>query len=890
MDIGKLLEEKFLRPHKLSQNALAKALNISATRLSGIIKGKCAVTADTDLRLCKFFDLEEGYFLNLQTQRVLQKTREKLEQELSKIAPRGKVFTATKTVHVALLCGGPSPERGISLNSARSVLDHLSSQSVKLHPIYIDIFKNFYSISPSQLYSNTPSDFDFKLATTAKKFSQEELLEKLRSVDIVFPALHGVFGEDGQLQSFLEENHIPFIGSKSDTCQKMFDKHNAFSHLKRHGFPILPTDVLRKNSSTTEKTIQEFFKTHNLKRVVVKPIAGGSSIGVFSAYTPEEAYAKAQKLFESGIGDEALIEPFCEGKEFTVIILQNEDGSPVALIPTEIEVSYESGGIFDYRRKYLPTTNTHWFCPPRFPDTTIEQIRKQAEELFRLFDMRDFARLDGWLLNDGKLIFTDFNPISGMEQNSFIFQQSSRIGLTHSELLWNILKNACKREYIIIEQPAFSEARSPREAVHILFGGNTAERQVSLMSGTNVWLKLRKSEKYAPLPFLLDHNNTVWKLPYAYSLNHTVEEIHENCLIAEENAKRIEACLRDIKNRLLFAPKNYSPQENLPQKLSLEEFLELSKQKNAFVFLALHGGEGENGVIQKKLDTYQLLYNGSCPKASEVCMDKFLTGQVIMQMGDSHIQTVPKKQVTLSSFNAFTQQDCIRFWNSLQKELGTETCIIKPQHDGCSAGIVRLFNAEELFKYMEIVRTKMRHIPPHTFTNQPLPIDMPFCHEEEFLIESFIETDYIRIAKNSLVYKPKKGWIELTVGILEKDGVYQALNPSITIAEGEVLSVEEKFQGGTGVNITPPLEDIISSTSRSLIKKYVEKAANALHIRNYARIDVFFNIYTNVLYVIEANTLPGLTPSTVLYHQALAENPPLYPKEFLESIIDRKKL
>ena len=896
--IGEHIEKKFLLPLKLTQSDLAKELHISKTRVSEILKGKRTITPDTDLRLCTFFGLEPGYFLKLQIESEVQKAKASLKKELSKIRPRdGKTATDNESgeakvaggkLRVALLCGGPSPERGISLNSARSVLDHLASDEIEIIPIYVDVFKNFYRLSNSQLYSNTPSDFDFKLHSAGHKLHKTELVHTLRMADIVFPVIHGTFGEDGELQAFLEAHSIPFVGSDSRACQKMFDKHNAFSLLKRHGYATIATEVLRRESPHLEKDIIDFFRIHAIDRVVIKPVAGGSSIGVFSAYTPQEAFEKVQKLFGSSYCDEALIEPFCVGREFTVIVLQNPDGTPVALVPTEIQVNYENGGIFDYRRKYLPTSNTHWFCPPRFQDSIVQEIRSQAENLFTLFRMRDFARLDGWLLNDGRIIFSDFNPISGMEQNSFIFQQASRIGLTHSDLLWNVLANACAREHIDIKEKSTWQG-AERKPVYVLFGGSTAERQVSLMSGTNVWLKLRKSKKFLPTPYLLDHNGSVWLLPYTYSLNHTVEEIYENCLTASATVDRLEGFLGDIKRRLHYVPKQYSPRDHVPVRFTFEEFLELAKKNTSFVFLALHGGEGENGVIQQKLEKYGILYNGSGPKASLLGMDKYLTGQSVAAMGDPTILTVPKKQVKISTFASFSQSQYEAFWTALKSTLSSETFIIKPQHDGCSAGIVRLFSLQDLQKYVELVQKKISSIPPNTFTNQLQPIEMPFVYEDEYLIESFIETDFIRIVKNDLVYKPKTGWLELTVGVLEKQGLYHALNPSITIAEGEVLSVEEKFQGGTGVNITPPSEAIISEKSGSLIKKQVEKVAKTLGIENYARLDLFFNVNTHQLYVIEANTLPGLTPATVLYHQALSEKVPMYPTDFLDHLIASKQ-
>ena len=100
------------------------------------------------------------------------------------------------------------------------------------------------------------------------------------------------------------------------------------------------------------------------------------------------------------------------------------------------------------------------------------------------------------------------------------------------------------------------------------------------------------------------------------------------------------------------------------------------------------------------------------------------------------------------------------------------------------------------------------------------------------------------------------------------------------------MSLEEKFQGGTGVNITPPPENIISYDQLSCIKSYIEKISKYLSIKNYARIDIFFNNISNKMIVIEINTLPALTPSTVIYHQALLENPSMNPLAFLEYLIE----
>ena len=171
-----------------------------------------------------------------------------------------------------------------------------------------------------------------------------------------------------------------------------------------------------------------------------------------------------------------------------------------------------------------------YHCPPRFSETTIEQIQHNAAELFKLFGMKDFARFDGWVMPDGNLWFSDFNPISGMEQNSFLFMQAARIGMTHRDVLKHIVHTSLARHDIKFSPPKPAAAKKQR--VNVIFGGATAERQVSVMSGTNVWLKLRQSQTFEPYPFLLDMEGEVWELPYSLTLNHTVEEIHENCLLA----------------------------------------------------------------------------------------------------------------------------------------------------------------------------------------------------------------------------------------------------------------------------------------------------------------------------------------------------------------------
>lgn len=796
-----------------------------------------------------------------------------------------------KKVKIAVLCGGPSLERGISMNSARSVLDHLGSQGVEIVPIYFNENRKPYKISTAQLYSNTPSDFDFKLDKKSE-LSESALVKILKSVTIVFPCMHGSFGEDGEIQSFLEKHNIPFVGSSSKSCKMAFDKFKANEYIRSLGF-YAPNSVVLKITDTEKEIknkIYKFWQKEKITRAIVKPASGGSSIGVFSVENKKDAVESVRSLFSKRMDTRVVIEPFAKGVEFTVIVLQNRFNMPVAILPTEMEIDYNENQIFDFRRKYLPTRNVTYHCPPRFSNEIIEKIQIEAEQLFSVFGMRDFARFDGFLMPDGNIWFSDFNPISGMEQNSFLFQQASRIGFSHQDLFRFIVNNACMRRDInalvenVFTHKEFTR-RDGRKPVAVLFGGETAEKQVSLMSGTNVWLKLRGSKIYKPFPYLLAPRGEVWELPYSYILNHTVEEIIQNAKSAKKDIKRLFFLIEKVKIKLCLQKGDTTEDFFIPRKYLLEKMLE----KYPFVFLALHGGIGENGTLQRVLESKKIKFTGSGSDASKLCMDKWETNEMLSR---AQIKGVSVAEHALFEINDVPEKVerilADTHWDMLIKRLGTKTVIGKPRGDGCSAGVIRLFNKKDLSKYINMIKSKVSVAKPNTFTNQKNSVDMPEGEVQDIVFESFIETDKLKTHGGKITHIRKSGYVEMTVGVFEEKGKIRAFSPSITVAEDTILSVEEKFQGGTGVNITPPPKEIISEKSLNKVKNSIEVVAKKIGIKGYARIDIFVHVKTGNIIVIEINTLPGLTPSTVIYHQALAEKKPMFPREFLENLIKNK--
>jgi len=787
----------------------------------------------------------------------------------------------TKKIQIALLCGGPSLERGISLNSARSVCDHLHSKITEVIPIYFDHAKKAYQISRAQLYSNTPSDFDFKLANSARPLSQTALTKLLKSVDLAFPVMHGPFGEDGEIQRLLKRIGCPFIGSPEAACKRAFDKYSANEFIKSRGFYTLPSMVLKAHLSGHKKKIESFFKANKIDRAVVKPATGGSSIAVYSVSTPEEALAKAKEIFSKRVDTRVVIEPFCKGIEFTVILLQNRFGMPVAIMPSEIEISYDDHQIFDYRKKYLASRQVTYHCPPRFDNKVIEKIQIQAEQLFTLLGMQDFTRFDGWLMPDGNIWFSDFNPISGMEQNSFLFMQSSRIGMSHRDTLRYILKSACRRHNITFPKEEKAKTKA-KKRVNVLFGGKTAERQVSVMSGTNIWLKLRKSDRYEPNPYLLDMDHNVWELPYALTLNHTVEEIATTCKSAEKDEGRLRKLIACVLDKLAAEKDDLTEPWFFPKKMTLPKFI----KESDYIFIGLHGGIGEDGTLQAMLEKAKVPFNGSGSEASNLCMDKHKTAQALKGLSGKGIWSAIKRIETVKHFERFSAHDFKNYFKELKRELGSTTIIVKPVGDGCSAGIARLYGPKDLEIYIKYAKKAAPMIPEGSLKEQHGMIEMPTVRLTRVMFEQFITTDKVRVIGNKLKWEARTDWIETTMGIIEENGKLKAMSPSLTVAVGNILSLEEKFQGGTGVNITPPPNPYVKPLAIKKARERMELVAKKLGIKGYARIDAFMHRKTGELIIIEANSTPGLTPSTVIYHQALEEEPPMYPTAFLEKIVD----
>ncbi|HXC04594.1 MAG TPA: D-alanine--D-alanine ligase, partial [Bacteroidia bacterium] len=315
---------------------------------------------------------------------------------------------------------------------------------------------------------------------------------------------------------------------------------------------------------------------------------------------------------------QVLLEGFISGKEFSCIVVQDEQGQPIALPPTEIRKGKE---LFDYRSKYLPGLSRK-ITPIDLPDEGINRIRAACEKLFTSLSFHVYARIDGFITTEGLVFLNDPNTTSGMMPSSFFFHQAAEIGLNPSQFLTYIIRtsllermrgamNSGRYDSLLKRLDAGMHldktASASRKKVAVIFGGYSSERHISVESGRNVYEKLASSDKYEPLPVFLtgsDQEHILYQVPINVLLKDNADDIREKI-----EHYTIHPVVKEIIARCRFMTELYSHAGSIasPKRIT---YPDLARMVNV-VFIALHGRPGEDGAVQQKLEAVGLPYNGS---------------------------------------------------------------------------------------------------------------------------------------------------------------------------------------------------------------------------------------------------------------------------------------
>ena len=257
----------------------------------------------------------------------------------------------------------------------------------------------------------------------------------LGAVDVVFPLLHGPYGEDGTLQGLLELAGVPYVGSGVFASAASMDKHHMKQLLVAAGLPT-PAFVVVRRGQPVPAAVRDLGLP-----VFVKPARGGSSIGITKANSVAEIESALALAHQHD--PKALVEQAVNGREIECGVLVDELGVPQASVPAEIRLT-AGHDYYDFEAKYLDDA-TEFDIPPDLPAKTIESIRSLAVQAFEALDCEGLARVDFFVQPDGSVCVNELNTMPGFTPASMFPRMWAATGVDYPALVDRLIKDALRR-------------------------------------------------------------------------------------------------------------------------------------------------------------------------------------------------------------------------------------------------------------------------------------------------------------------------------------------------------------------------------------------------------------------------------------------------------------
>ena len=337
-------------------------------------------------------------------------------------------------IRVAVVYGGRSSEHAISCVSAGSILRHLDPSRFDVVPVGIARDGSWLraDVDPGEL-AITDGRLPEVAGGSANPLAHAG--EILASVDVVFPILHGPYGEDGTIQGLLELAGLPYVGAGVFASAAGMDKEFAKKILAAEGLPIGDFVVLRPHQGEPDAA--------DIERLgfplFVKPARGGSSIGVSRVAGPDElagAIAQARQHDPKVIIEAAII-----GRELECGVLEFPDGSVKSSTIGEIRVP--GVGVYDFETKYLDDA-AELDVPAALPDTDVKLLQDLAIRTFSALDCQGLARVDFFLTEDGPVI-NEINTMPGFTTISMFPRMWGASGVDYPTLVGTMVETALAR-------------------------------------------------------------------------------------------------------------------------------------------------------------------------------------------------------------------------------------------------------------------------------------------------------------------------------------------------------------------------------------------------------------------------------------------------------------
>ncbi|HEY7400331.1 MAG TPA: D-alanine--D-alanine ligase family protein [Actinomycetota bacterium] len=350
---------------------------------------------------------------------------------------------------VAVLFGGRSAEHEISCLSARSVIDALDPERTEVVPIGITREGRWHLLpGPPALPSETGRlpevrEADGAAVELSAQGESRELVAadgRRETIDVVFPVLHGPFGEDGAVQGMLELADVPYVGASVLGSALGLDKDVQKRLWRDAGLPVVPFHVVRKPEWEDDPEDAAAAAEALGYPVFAKPATLGSSVGVGKVHGPGELDGALAEAFR--YDPKALLEKGMEpARELECAVLGNDD--PVASIAGEIVPTGHE--FYDYEAKYLDEHGAQLLIPADIKPGVMEEVQRMAVAAFRAVECSGMARVDFFLMGEDELFLNEINTIPGFTSISMYPKLWEASGLGYADLVERLLELAVER-------------------------------------------------------------------------------------------------------------------------------------------------------------------------------------------------------------------------------------------------------------------------------------------------------------------------------------------------------------------------------------------------------------------------------------------------------------
>lgn len=352
-----------------------------------------------------------------------------------------------KRLRIGLLFGGRSAEHDVSVISAGNVFRALDPSLYEVVPIAITRAGAWLlcAIKDNAFPMAVPEEGPRVAlipggAGRLLVMAEEEgrAADQSLTVDIVFPVLHGPFGEDGTVQGAAELAGVAYVGSGVLGSAAAMDKDVAKRLMRDSDLPVASFLSFTASDALSFEAV-----TAKLGRpVFVKPARLGSSVGISKATTPEEFEAAVAEAFRHD--RKILVEEYVRGREIECGVLENEDGSLFVSLPGEIAPTNRHA-FYSYEAKYLDEDGAEIRVPADLPDDVRDSVRKLAAEAFRALTCEGMARVDFFLREDGTLLVNEVNTLPGFTNISMYPKVFEASGVSYPDLVDRLIRHALAR-------------------------------------------------------------------------------------------------------------------------------------------------------------------------------------------------------------------------------------------------------------------------------------------------------------------------------------------------------------------------------------------------------------------------------------------------------------